>query len=771
MTQKPEPKGKAVTRYHVVIKGVVQGVGFRPYVYNLANVLNIKGTVMNSAGGVIIETEGEEKNIKLFLKELKDNPPKLSVISDYHLHQLPVHGYQTFEILSSIPGVDKEALVPPDMATCCDCTNDIFNPGDSHHLYPFTNCTNCGPRFTIIKEIPYDRPDTAMASFQMCGGCAREYHNPSDRRFHAQPVACPACGPQMEVVDSTGKKVAGKDNWLEKCWDIISKGKFLAVKSLGGFHLTCDARNKTSLSALRNRKGRDAKPFALMCRDLEAVRKFCILDDAEVKILTSPQSPIVILRKKPGATLPEGLAPGLITLGVMIPYTPLHLLLLSGPFDLLVMTSGNYSSLPLVKDNEGALSELKGIAHYFLRHNREIVNRCDDSLVRVFDGETHIIRRSRGYVPHPVAVSRKAPAPVILGVGGEMKNNFCLLKKNQAFMSQYIGEIDTLEGEENLFSSLINFQKLIGADPDIVAYDAHPGYASARVAQLVPSCGHVRTQHHHAHFASCLAENSLENDKAIGVILDGTGYGTDGTLWGFEIITGNYTDFRRLYHLACVPLPGGETAIRQPWRTAAAYLISFLGTEGKQAAGMLFKNKSLDIVEKMLDRRFNSPLSSGCGRLFDAVSAITGVCLENTYEGQAAIELGEKVLDHVEDEVLNPYPYEIKKGIILPGRMLAEIVKEMDAGTPVDIISTRFHNTLVEMIFETVAKVSLTTGLKKVVLSGGTWQNHYLFRKTRKLLESHGYRVIYHRQVPANDGGIALGQVMIAHWRWLEKCV
>lgn len=771
MARDLELKGKRITRYHVVIKGVVQGVGFRPFVYNLAQIWNIKGSVLNSAGGVIIEAEGEEKNLALFLNELKENPPKLSLITDYKLYELPVSGYKSFKILSSDQGADKEALVPPDVATCSECRKDISNPKDRHYYYPFTNCTNCGPRFTITKEIPYDRPCTAMASFQMCDSCAGEYYDPADRRFHAQPVACPACGPQVEVVDNRGKKVAGKENWLQTCWNLLQDGKILALKGLGGFHLTCDAKNKEVLGVLRRRKGRDAKPFAVMCRDLETVRKHCLLNEGEVDLLTSLQAPIVIMPKKPGDSLPEELAPGLKTLGVMLPYTPLHFLLFTGPFDLLVMTSGNYSNLPLVKDNDHALSELGKIADYLLWHNRGIVNRCDDSLARIVDGEIHILRRSRGYVPHPVPVIRREPAPVILGVGGEMKNSFCLLKKNQAFMSQYIGEIDSLEGEENLFSSLINFQKLIGVAPEIVAYDMHPGYASAQVARRVPALTYVETQHHHAHFAGCLAENGIENEEVIGVILDGTGYGTDGTLWGFEIITGDYTGFKRMCHLAGVPLPGGEIAIRQPWRTAVAYLLTFLGDEGKQAARENFKGKNLDVIERMIERGFNSPLSSGCGRLFDAVSAILGICLENTYEGQAAIELGEMVLENPEGDALQTYPYEIKEGIIMPGKMLAEIIKDKASCTPVEIISTRFHKTLAKIILETVQEVSLITGLKKVALSGGTWQNPYLFRSVRNLLVTNGFQLLYHRQVPANDGGLALGQVMIAHWRWLKKCV
>lgn len=771
MTLHLDLKGESITRYRIVIKGVVQGVGFRPFVYNLARLWEIKGSVLNSSDGVIIEAEGKERNLAGFLRELKENPPKLSLITDYRLDSLPCCGYTSFEILSSDSGTGKEALVPPDVATCPECRKDVSDPADRHHAYPFTNCTNCGPRFTITREIPYDRPYTAMASFGMCDNCAGEYNDPADRRFHAQPVACPVCGPQVELVDHTGKKVAGKENWLQTCWDVLREGKILAFKGLGGFHLTCDAMNREALEVLRQRKGRDHKPFAVMCRDLKTARQYCLAGADEEKLLNSLQAPIVILPRKPGVALPEELAPGLKTLGVMLPYTPLHFLLFTGPFGLLVMTSGNYSSMPLVKDNDRALEELGAIADYLLWHNRDIVNRCDDSLARVIDGETQLLRRSRGYVPHPVTIRRGVPAPVILGVGGEMKNSFCLLKKDQAFMSQYIGEIDSLEGEENLFSSLLNFQKLIGVTPEIVAYDLHPGYASAQVARRIPARTFMETQHHHAHFAACLAENGIEDEEAIGVILDGTGYGSDGTLWGFEIITGDYTGFKRRYRLAAVPLPGGEIAVRQPWRTAASYLLTFLGDPGKQAAREIFQDKNLPVLEKMIQKRFNAPLSSGCGRLFDAVSAILGVCLENRYEGQAAIELGEMVLPDKSGDLLPPYPYEIEGEMILPGNMLAEIIRDRAAGTPVEIISTRFHNTLVKIILEAVREISLRTGLKKVALSGGTWQNPYLFRSVKNLLTAKGYRPLYHRRVPANDGGIALGQVMIAHWRWLKKCV
>ncbi|HAP93775.1 MAG TPA: carbamoyltransferase HypF [Desulfotomaculum sp.] len=771
MAQKPGSKEKKVVRYRLVIKGVVQGVGFRPFVYNLAQACGIKGNVLNSGEGVIIDAEGEENNIAHFLKEVKENPPRLAKINNFHQIELPSHGYQSFEILKSAPGEGKEAIVPPDVATCKNCMQEVFNPRDRHYQYPFTNCTDCGPRFTITKEIPYDRLKTSMASFNMCNQCAREYHNPADRRFHAQPVACPACGPHVEIMDRHSGKVAGRENWLQTCWDILQGGKILALKGLGGFHLVCDARNKEAVATLRQRKGREAKPFAVMCRDLATVQKYCLLEIEEARLLTSPQAPIVILSKRLSCRLPEELTPGLRSLGVMLPYTPLHLLLFSGPLDLLVMTSGNYSNLPLVKDNERVFIELGGIADYFLLHDREIVNRCEDSLVQVIDGETQIFRRSRGYVPYPILVFCKESTPVILGIGGEMKNSFCLLKKYQAFLSQYIGEVDSMEGEENLLTGLLNFQGLIGVKPEIVAYDAHPDYHSAQIARQIPALEYVGVQHHHAHLASCLADNGLGNEEVIGVILDGTGYGTDGCLWGFEILTGNYADFKRWLHLAYVPLPGGEMAIRQPWRSAAAYLLTFLGEEGKKYARAILKNKDLDILERLIVKGFNSPLSSGCGRLFDAISALLGICLENTYEGQAAIELGEAALELGEDFYLPPYAYKIKEGVIWPEKFISEIINDQLSNVPVEIISTRFHQTLVNIIYDAVEQVSAATGLKRVALSGGTWQNHYLFKVTKRFLSKRGYEVLHHRQAPTNDGGIALGQAMIAHWRWQGRCV
>ena len=471
----------------------------------------------------------------------------------------------------------------------------------------------------------------------------------------------------------------------------------------------------------------------------------------------------MILRGRPDCGLPRVLAPGINTLGVMLPYSPLHLLLFNGPFSVLVMTSGNYTNLPLVKDNEAALGELGQIADYFILHDREIVNRCDDSLIQVVEGDAQFLRRSRGYVPDPFPVPRENEATSILGIGGEMKNNFCLLKKDQAFLSQYIGEIDEVEGEENLLESLRNFERLIGVNPEIIAFDLHPDYASGVIARGLSASVYIPVQHHHAHLASCMAENMIENEKVIGIILDGTGYGTDGCLWGFEFLMGSYTGFARKLHLAYVPLPGGETAIREPWRTAYSFLSTFLGDEGRKYGRRLFAENDLDTIDRMIESRFNAPLASGAGRLFDAASALLGICSFSTYEGQAAIELGECASDM--DDGVKAYPFEIRDGLIFPGQIIKGIVEDRESGISVEVISACFHLTVAEIVREGALRLREETGITKVALSGGTWQNRLLFSQAKRMLTDSGFEVLYHRKVPANDGGIALGQAMIAHWR------
>lgn len=768
MVEKSDASEAGKVRCRVTVKGTVQGVGFRPFVYNLARSLGLTGFVLNDARGVVLEAEGGPLQVGSLLEALEKRPPRLARIVSINREELAPAGYTRFEISHSADEAEKEALVPPDVALCPDCARESFNVQDRHYHYPFTNCTNCGPRFTIITEVPYDRSKTSMAGFKMCPDCAREYEDPEDRRFHAQPIACPVCGPQVELRDADGKLVPG--DWRENCWRVLGEGKILALKGLGGFHLCCDALNRQALKVLRQRKGRSHKPFAVMCRNLTSAKRFCVVSEAEEELLASLQAPIVILKRRPEAALPEELAPGLKTLGVMLPYTPLHLLLFEGPFSILVMTSGNYSDLPLCKDNERVYQELGGIPDYYLLHNRPIVNRCDDSLATVTAGEVQLFRRSRGYVPRPLAVPT-GNGPVVLGIGGEMKNTFCLLKKGQAFLSQYIGELDSLEGEENLFSSLVNFQRLLGVEPEVVGYDLHPGYRSSRIAESLPARLRFGIQHHHAHLASCLADNGFDSE-AIGVILDGTGYGEDTNLWGFEILTGDYRDFARHYHLAYTPLPGGEQGIRQPWRMAVSYLLSFLGDEGMQESMRLFegKEKELEVIEYLVKRRFNSPLSCGAGRLFDAVSAMLGICREATYEGQAAIELGEMVLDPVEGKKLPPYPYSFEGKVISPAGIITGVLDDLRNGVDKAVLCTRFHNTVIAIVVDAVKRVSSETGLRSVALSGGTWQNRYLFEVGKDNLAREGFDVLFHRQVPANDGGLSLGQAVIAYRR-CEECV
>lgn len=762
-------------RYRVTITGVVQGVGFRPFVYNLAIACGIAGTVLNSSQGVIIEAEGPEEALQAFLKEIRERPPRLARVEKMVYEEMAPVGERGFSIRASQKEKEVKALVPPDVALCPDCRREIADPQDRHFRYPFTNCTNCGPRFTIINELPYDRSKTSMAAFPMCPECAAEYRHPMDRRFHAQPVACPACGPQVELVDAKGQRMGGSSSsdgvqWLEAVWSLLAQGKIVAVKSLGGFHLACDAFNQEAVERLRRNKGREAKPFAVMVRDLETARELCQVSELEAALLTSPAAPIVVLVQRPEtqSVLPKALAPGLRTLGVMLPYTPLHCLLLSGPFRLLVMTSGNKSELPLAKDNQSALQELAGLADYFLWHNRDIVNRCDDSLVQLAGPHPIFLRRSRGYVPEPITVPGEGSGPDVLGIGAEMKNTFCLLKGNNAFLSQHIGELELVEGEENLRASLASFIRLIEAEPRVVVYDLHPHYRSSQIAQNLPAQEYIGVQHHHAHMAACLAENGYPG-PAIGAILDGTGYGLDGNMWGFEILSGDLRHFRRHWHLQYVPLPGGERAVRRPWVMAIAFL-STVGSAARVSRWSRLLGRSqeeVDAVRRLIASGFNCPLASSAGRLFDAVSALLDICQENTYEGQAAMELGELVREQARPALGTapaPYPFELAEGVIKLQAMFDALLIDLERGLDPEYIALRFHETVVAMVVAAVQPVRERTGLGAVVLSGGTWQNPYLLIRTREELTRRGFEVFSHRLVPPGDGGISLGQAVIGRW-------
>lgn len=755
-------------RYVIKIQGTVQGVGFRPYVFNRAKNLDLKGKVFNSSEGVVIDVEGPKKRLLSFLEILKKEPPPLAKIDKVEFFEAPVINYGSFFIVASENESEKKALIPPDVAVCSECKKDIMDPSNRRYMYPFTNCTNCGPRFTIVNSVPYDRERTSMKKFKMCERCEREYHDPKDRRFHAQPICCPGCGPKIWVEDKDGKIVAFGDEWLSFVWERLKEGGIIAIKGLGGFHLSCDAKNEIAVATLRLRKRRPRKPLAVMVRDLDTVRKYCFLGEDEEKLLSSIHAPIVILKKRPDFSLPESLSPGINSLGVMLPYTPLHFLLLSGPFEILVMTSGNISELPIIIDNEEAREKLCGICDFLVLHDRDIVNRCDDSVVKILNKSSQFFRLSRGYVPEAISLPIYTPF-AILAIGGEMKNNFCVVKENMAFMSQYIGEVDTEEGRNNLIYSVENFLRLLDLKIEIISCDSHPNYVSSEVAKSLPAKIYVECQHHHAHMASAMAENGIV-DEVIGVILDGTGYGDDGRLWGFEILKGNYARYKRLFHLAYCPLPGGEIAIKEPWRMAVSYLYFFLKHEGLLYAERIFGKERTYLLVEIIEKGFNNPLSSGCGRLFDAVSAILGICEINTYEGQAAIELGEmvEVAKKNGEETDDHYYCEIKGDVILPTEIFRGIIRDKFSGLPVHVISIKFHNTLVEIIKKCVELAFLEFGIKKVVLSGGTFHNEYLLLRLTQILSSLGFEVYTNRKVPPNDGGIALGQAMIAIERLKE---
>ncbi len=757
-----------IIRYSILVRGTVQGVGFRPFVFNLARQTGVYGSVLNTGGGVKIEAEGTRASLQDFIKGLKEQPPPLAVIEGTEITIAPPAGYSDFEIITSIKSDGVQTLIPADIAVCADCSRDISSPGNRYFSYPFTNCTNCGPRFTIVHKLPYDRQHTVMRDFPMCPACAAEYADPTNRRFHAQPVACAVCGPQVQMSDNEGRPIPG--NWLENSWQILDQGGVLALKGLGGFHLVCDAKNPDAVAKLRRRKNRPEKPFAVMVQNLVTAQKYCSINAVEKRLLTSPQAPIVVLQQA-GAELPENLAPNLYSLGVMLPYTPLHLLLFSGKFDMLVMTSANRSNMPLIKDNEEALLELKGIADYYLLHNRDILTRCDDSVVAVVDEEVQFWRRSRGYVPTNIKTGYGFGPPV-LGIGGEMKNTFCILKEGQAYLSQHIGELDSLEGQQSLLTSLEDIQRLLKVAPQVVGYDMHPDYQVSKLAKKIPVDKHFAVQHHHAHLASCLADNGMD-EKVVGLILDGTGYGPDGTLWGFEVLTGDCYDYQREIYLEPVPLPGGERAIKEPWRSATAYLVSLLGEEGRCLAKDIFApQQALPDVLLMLDKRINSPLSTSCGRLFDAVAAILGVCQHNTYEGQAAIELSELItqVGVAAQKHFSPYAYRLVGDRISFQDTIREIIQERQQGNNRAHIAKRFQDTVIAALRESVHRLAEEKSLDTVALSGGSWQGKYLLQTTQEILAGDGFKVLTHKQVPTNDGGICLGQAAVAFRRWKE-CV
>ncbi len=766
------------TRQRIIVTGAVQGVGFRPFVYRIACEQNLAGWVQNTPEGVIIEVEGEEAALTRFDQTLKNDLPPVASIRSLNVEVIPPEQATEFEIIHSDTAQNPSATVLADLALCEDCLREMNDPTDRRYRYPFITCTNCGPRFTIMAGLPYDRPQTSMAAFPLCDKCTEEYENPLDRRFHAQPLACPDCGPQLALRDADGAVVAEKESALQRSAAAIREGKILAMKGLGGFHLVCDARNEDAVRQLRERKYRPAKPFAVMVPSLEAAQAICEVSETEAGLLASAQAPIVLLQRKPSPLRGEGwvrggrspkvdidcpselsppspnplpageralsaladdVAPGNPNLGVMLPYTPLHHLLMQELQCPVVATSGNRASEPICTDENEALERLSGIADLFLIHNRPIVHRADDSIVRVMGGRPVMLRRGRGYAPMPFFIEDSTDKN-ILAAGGHLKNTVALAVGGQIVASPHIGDLDTPEacrGHEQAIDTLCDLYR---TQPDLVVHDLHPDYMSTKMAQeRFAQCEPV--QHHYAHALACMADNRLEGG-ALAVVWDGTGYGTDGTIWGGEFLTITEDGFERTAHLLPFPLPGGDAAAKEPQRTALGMLFAM----GRSDA---WEGENKDLLLQTLNKNINCPLTSSAGRLFDGAAALLGLCQKNTFEGQAAMALEFSATTETEDI----YPYEISGNVIDWRPMIAALMEDNKALAP-----TKFHNTLAAIITD-IAKRS---GQKKTLLTGGCFQNKTLLEKTITRLYDAGLEPYWHRDIPPNDGGLAVGQIIAA---------
>lgn len=740
-------------RWRLTVYGIVQGVGFRPWVHSLATGCGLGGFVSNSGAGVTLEVEGDADRYAEFRRLFGTNVPPLAAIDEVREVEVEPTGDTTvFEIRDSATRSDGEfVLVPPDIATCDACLRELRDPADRRYAYPFINCTHCGPRYTIIENVPYDRPYTTMSEFAMCDACAAEYRDPADRRFHAQPVACPQCGPWVELWDHNGK-LCERAEAIAGTKRLLAQGHVVAIKGLGGFHLACMASSADAVRRLREGKRRSDKPFAVMARDLDVAGRLATeLSDADRQALMSPRRPIVLVLRGCDAAVCADVAPGLDWLGLMLPYTPLHHLLFSeeAPYDALVMTSGNLSEEPIASRNDEVAPRLHGLAEYFLTHNRRIHVPADDSVVRTFEGRDRVIRRSRGYAPHPIDLG--VPARQILACGGELKNTFCLTREHYAILSQHIGDLENLETLQVFERTIEHMRRFFRIDPECIAHDLHPQYLSTQYASRTLDLPKIAVQHHHAHVAACMAENRLPHDARVtGVALDGTGYGTDGRIWGGEFLECGYADFTRRLHFRYVPLAGGDAAVKQTWRAGLAYARD----AGIEAAAIEsgVSPQARKIVEQMIDKRVNAIDTSSCGRLFDAVAAILGVRLEASYEGQAAMELEALALRHPSND---PYPFHIADTGEIDFRDMIRALANEDPATA----AGRFHETIARVIVDACRVI----GNEDVCLSGGVFQNFTLLRRAKELLTGAGFRVWIHALVPPNDGGLCLGQAAVAN--------
>ena len=768
-----------IHRRQHTIQGIVQGVGFRPFVYRLAHELNLTGWVRNTTAGVEIEIQGEDAALEAFECALQNDLPPLALVTSHSRSDIPVGDEGSFAILPSGDGASN-IQIAPDSAICSDCLRELFDPADRRYRYPFITCTNCGPRYSIITGTPYDRPKTTMAGFPLCPDCLSEYQNPLDRRFHAQPIACHVCGPQVSLLKSPSPplpllgrdfdsftrrgEVGRGEDAISMAVERLKSGAIIAIKGIGGYHLAVDAFNHIAVKRLRERKKRDEKPFAIMTASIEAADELAIMNDMEKRLLSSPEAPVVIVRKRHDTSLSPLVAPNNGWLGLMLPYAPLHELLFHSSFQALVMTSGNISDEPVAFEDHDALTRLAGIADYFLLHNRPIHIRSDDSVLRVFQGKPLFYRRARGYAPR--AVRLPFTVPPLLATGAELKSAICLASGDRAVLSQHIGDLQNIATLDSFSHAVTHLSDILAIKPGVIASDLHPDYLSSRYAED-SGLPVVQIQHHHAHMASCMAENNLDGD-VIGVIFDGTGYGPDNTIWGGEFLVGGYSNFHRAGHFLPVSLPGGDAAIREPWRMALSYLHKALGDAAFELDLPLTRflpENERRLFAQMLKRGINAPLTSSCGRLFDAVAALLNIRHHVSYDGQGAIEL-EALAEEAANEATKSYPYKILFKTGAPFQLdfssiFTEILADINAAVSSATIAYRFHQTVAAAATEVCMNISGETSLDRIILSGGVFQNRLLSEMIYTALTSKGLHVFTHRLVPPNDGGIALGQAAI----------
>lgn len=753
-------------RVRILVRGIVQGVGFRPFVFLLARKRSLRGRVLNNAAGVLIEIEGHRSAIQQLIDEIRVNPPPLSRIEAIEFSEdLEPLNYSDFRIAESTANGEHLTPISPDVTTCDDCLRELFDPEDRRFRYPFINCTNCGPRFTIIEEIPYDRARTTMREFEMCIECRAEYEDPLNRRFHAEPIACHICGPQLFWLQSGVDQQAESADAVEQTRRLLLKGEVIAIKGIGGFHLACDALNSEAVERLRQRKYREDKPFAMMAESVAVIREHCEVSKAEEELLLSERRPIVLLERKPGSIIPNAVAPGVKNLGFMLPYSPLHHLLLKNLDRPLVMTSGNVSDEPICFDDEQAVGRLAEIADYFLLHDRRIHMRTDDSVTRVHDGREMILRRSRGYAPQPIKTAFKFEQQ-ILACGAELKNTFCIARGNHAFISHHIGDLENLETLQSFTQGIEHFKKLFHLQPEAIAYDLHPEYLSTKYALSQDHASvKIGVQHHHAHVASCMADNEIEGE-VIGVAMDGLGFGTDGRMWGGEFFVADFLEAERIAHLEYLPMPGGAKAIREPWRMAAVFLQRALGDEFEKLNLPFVTHMDVTAwvtLRKMIATGTNCPETSSMGRLFEAMASLLSLRDRNNYEGQAAIEL-EAIAD---PKCIEWYEFEIgpEGSSISAAGVIRKSVEDIVSGVPPPSVSAKFHLGVAHLIASVARRTREERRLNRIVLSGGVFQNMLLLRHVCGILKSEGFEVFTHSRVPTNDGGISLGQAAIANAR------